>query len=442
MGGYVPATDADRAAMLAEIGLQHMEELFAAVPQEVKLSEPLHLPEGGSEWMVAQRMAAMAQRNTVFPTVFRGAGAYRHFIPGVVRSVTGKETFLTAYTPYQAEMSQGVLQAIFEFQTMVCELTGMDVANASVYDGATAAAEATAMCRERKRTRTLISATVNPQVIEVVRAYCTAARAELIVIPATEGRTDAVALARLCGAEDACFVLQQPNFYGLLEDAEGLGGLAHAAGAKFVMSVNPLLASILQTPADCGADIAVGDGQPLGLPMAFGGPTVGFMAAKQALVRRLPGRVVGQTADVQGRRAFVLTLQAREQHIRREKAGSNICSNQALCALAASVYLAAMGPNGVQQAAQQSIDTAHALASALCAVPGIQLRFDGPYGHEFVTTCPVPAGQVMAALEGQGILGGWPLAGELSGCILWCATELNTRAEIERVAHIVREVCA
>ena len=455
MASYVPATDNDRALMLDALGLRTLEALYAEVPGEVLLDalpalragadDPafdIDMAEGGSEQQVMARMAALAGANTVFPTVLRGAGAYRHFIPGVARAIPAKETFLTAYTPYQAEMSQGLLQAIFEFQTMVCELTGMDAANASVYDGATAAAEAAAMCRERARTRTLVSAGVHPQVLQVVRTYCQAVGAPCEVVPLCAGRTDARALEAMLGAGDACLLMQQPNYYGVLEDAQALGALAHAAGAKLVMSVNPLAAAVLRTPAECGADIAVGDGQPLGLPMAFGGPSVGFMATRQALTRRLPGRIVGQTQDAQGRRAFVLTLQAREQHIRREKASSNICSNQALCALTAGVYMAAMGPQGVQEAARQSYDHAHALADAICAVPGFARGFAAPFFHEFVTTCPVPAARVMAALEAQGILGGLPLAGEMAGHILWCATELMTPDVPERVCRILREVCA
>ncbi len=442
MSGYIPATDADRAAMLEALGLRRMEDLHACVPEEVKLRVPLNLPAELSELEALRALRTFADQNTVFPTVLRGAGSYRHFIPGIVRGICGKETFLTAYTPYQAEMSQGLLQAIFEFQTMVCELTGMDAANASVYDGATAAAEAAAMCRERARTRTVISAAAHPQMIEVVRTYCRAAHTELILAPAKNGVTDREALAALLGDTDACVIVQQPNFYGLLEDCDALGEAAHAAGAKFVMSVNPLAAALLRTPADCGADIAVGDGQPLGLPMAFGGPSVGFMAAKQAMVRKLPGRIVGQTADASGNRAFVLTLQAREQHIRREKAGSNICSNQALCALQTAVYMAAMGPEGVCAAAQQSMDNAHALAEALCSLPGYAMRHAAPYFHEFVTTCPVPTERAMEALEKAGILGGLLLEGEFAGCILWCATELTTPEDIGRTVAVLREVRA
>ncbi len=439
MASYVPATDADRAAMLQSIGAKSLADLHRCVPEAVRLKRPLNLPQGMSEHEVLTRMRAMATSNTVFPAVFRGVGSYRHFIPSIVGTVTGKETFLTAYTPYQAEISQGVLQAIFEFQTMICELTGMDASNASVYDGATAAGEAMAMCRERGRTRALVSAAVHPQVIDVVRTYCRAVGAEVVLVPAPNGVTDLAALKALAGDTDACLLIQQPNFYGMLEDADTLGEAIHTAGGKFVMSVNPLAAALLKTPADCGADIAVGDGQPLGLPMAFGGPTVGFMAAKAAMVRRLPGRIVGETTDHDGRRAFVLTLQAREQHIRREKASSNICSNQALCAMTASVYLAAMGPQGVAAAAQQSMDNAHALADVLCAIEGVSLKYAAPFFHEFVTTCPVPVDKVLTALEQKGILGGLPLE---NGDILWCATEMNDQAQIDQVAAVVKEVCA
>ncbi|MDR3050635.1 MAG: aminomethyl-transferring glycine dehydrogenase subunit GcvPA [Oscillospiraceae bacterium] len=442
MGSYVPATDADRAAMLAAVGVESLDELYAAIPASVRLARPLNLPEGASELEVSRRMQALAARNTVFPTLLRGAGAYRHFVPGIVPAICGKETFLTAYTPYQAEMSQGVLQAIFEFQTMVCELTDLDAANASVYDGATAAGEAAAMCRDRGRTRTLVSAGVNPQTLDVVRTYCAAVDAPLQIVPTRQGVTDLAGLADMAGQQDACLLVQQPNFYGLLEDIPALAQAAHAAGAKLIVSCNPIAMALLRTPGDCGADIAVGDGQPLGLPLAFGGPSVGFMAATAAMMRKLPGRIVGQTVDAEGRRAFVLTLQAREQHIRREKAGSNICSNQALCAMQAAVYLAAMGPAGLQEAARQSMQNAHALADLLCQVPGVRMAFPGPYFHEFVTTCPVPTGEALSALEARGILGGLPLEGELAGHLLWCATELNTPDEMRCAAEALREVCA
>ena len=270
MGSYLPHTPEDRASMLQAVGCSTLEELFAGLPEEVVLQRPLEIPEGQAELAVRRRMEELAAKNTVFPAVFRGAGAYRHYIPAIVGSVTSKEDFVTAYTPYQAEISQGVLQSIFEYQTMICRLTGMDVSNASVYDGASAAGEAAAMCRERARVKTLVSAAAHPHVIETLRTYCHGAGAPLEVVPARDGRTDLEALRDMMGPDVAGVYLAQPNYYGLLEDAEEAARIAHEGGAKFVMGVNPIAAAILKTPADCGADVAVGEGQPLGMPLSFG----------------------------------------------------------------------------------------------------------------------------------------------------------------------------
>ena len=432
---YVPSTPSQRTEMLSALDCSSAKELFRGLPAEVLLEE-LNLPEGLSELEVSRRMEQLAGENRVYSTIFRGAGAYDHYIPAIVKSVTSKEEFLTAYTPYQAEISQGILQSIFEYQTMICELTGMDSSNASVYDGATAAAEAIAMTKERKRVRAFVSATTPPQVLAVMRTYCAGSDTELTVVPERDGRTDAAALASLLGEDSACFYLQQPNYYGVLEDAAGLGEIVHAAGAKFIMGCNPIPLAILQTPAEAGADIAVGEGQPLGLPLSFGGPYLGFMACRQALTRKLPGRIVGETTDSEGNRAFVLTLQAREQHIRREKASSNICSNEALCAMTAAVYLAAMGPEGLQNCARQCRAKAHYLAARLSELPGFTLCHEAEFFHEFVMTCPIPASRLLAALEREGILGGLPLD---EGRILWCATEKNTRADIDRLVELIRE---
>jgi len=423
--------------MLRALGKSSVEELFRVIPEDARLQRPLELPQGGSELVVRRAMEALAASNTVFPTVFRGAGAYRHYIPSAVRRITSREEFVTAYTPYQAELSQGLLQSIFEYQTMICELTGMDAANASVYDGATAAAEAAAMCRERGRTKLLVSAAVPPQTMEVLKTYCGAQNAAVLTVPVRDGKTDLDALSSLLDSETAAVLIAQPNYYGLFEDAEELGAAAHAAGAKYIMSCNPISLALLESPAACGADIAVGEGQPLGLPIAFGGPYLGFMAAKSALLRRLPGRIVGQTQDAQGRRAFVLTLQAREQHIRREKASSSICSNQALCALTAAVYLSVMGAQGLTEAAAQCMENAHYFSERL-AEAGYARIHSAPFFHEFVTACPVDPKEALARLEARGILGGLPLTGELSGCILWCATELNTRQEIDTLAALLK----
>ena len=436
MGNYLPSTAEERQAMLEAIGCQSVEDLYAQVPPEMRV-EKLDLPEGKSELEVRRILEGLAAENTVFSAVFRGAGAYRHYIPAIVKSVTSKETFVTAYTPYQAELSQGVLQSIFEYQTMICALTGMDASNASLYDGASAAAEAVAMCRDRKRSTVLLSAAAHPMVRRTVGTYCFGNGMTVKTVPMKNGFTDAQALSELLDDTVACFYLQQPNYYGRIEQAKELGEAVHAAGGRFIMGVNPIAMAVLKTPGECGADIAVGEGQPLGLPLSFGGPYLGFMAATAALTRKLPGRIVGETTDHQGRRAYVLTLQAREQHIRREKASSNVCSNQALCAMTAAVYLAAMGPRGLRQAAESCMAHARYAAERICAVKGFDLVYPGPYFHEFVTTCPGDPARVLEGLARRGILGGLPLE---DGNLLWCATEVNTKGEIDALEQALREV--
>lgn len=436
MGGYIPGTEQEQQEMLAEIGFSSMEELFGHIPDEVKVKGGLQIPEGMSELEVRRAMEKIAEKNQVFPTVFRGAGAYRHFIPSIVGSVISKENLMTAYTPYQAEISQGILQSIFEYQTMISELTGMDVSNASVYDGATAAAEALAMCRERKRTKAIVSATTDPKVIDVMKTYCFGNEMELVLAPEKGGVTDVEALKALVDKETACVYIQHPNYYGSLEEAAAIGELTHEAGAKYIMGVNPISLGILKTPREYGADVAVGEGQPLGLPLAFGGPYLGFMTCVSAMTRKLPGRIVGETTDHNGKKGYVLTLQAREQHIRREKASSNICSNQALCALAVGVYLAAMGKKGVQEAAIQCTSKAHYLAKRL-EEAGCSIENRGEFFHEFVAVSEKTSEDVLKALEKEGILGGYPLDEHR---ILWCCTEVNTKEEMDRAAAIVKEV--
>ncbi len=438
MASYIPSTQEERLEMLKAIGLNDFKDLYKDVPQEMLLNDgDLNIPEGMSELEVGRAVAAMAAKNHVFPVVLRGAGAYDHYIPSIVKYVPAKEEFLTAYTPYQAEMSQGILQSIFEYQSIICELTGMDVSNASVYDGATAAAEAAAMCRDRKRKVTLVSATTNPEVINTIRTYCYGTGDEMRIVPAKDGKTDMAALKEMLGADIASFYVQQPNFFGQFEEAEELGKLVHEAGAMYVMGCNPIALAIMKTPAECGADVAVGEAQPLGMPLSYGGPYLGYMATLNKHLRKLPGRIVGETVDTEGRRAFCLALQAREQHIRREKASSNICSNQALCALTAGVYVSAMGPLGMTQAAKQSMAKAHYLANELCKIPGVSLKFAGEYFHEFVTEMP-KAEEVLKALENANILGGL----QIEEGVLWCCTEKVTKADIDRTVAIVKEVCA
>ena len=437
MGSYIPSTPAQRQEMLQAIGLSSFRELYGDVPAEMYLDRPLEIPSGMSELEAGRAVRAMAAKNRVYDVILRGAGAYDHYIPSIVKYIPAKEEFLTAYTPYQAEMSQGLLQSIFEYQTMICMLTGMDVSNASVYDGATAAAEAAAMCRDRKRRVTLVSATTHPDVINTIRTYCYGTGDELRIVPEKDGKTDPDALREMLTADTASFYVQQPNFHGLFEDAEALGAAVHEAGAMYIMGCNPIALAIMKTPRACGADIAVGEGQPLGLPLAAGGPYLGYMATTEKHMRKLPGRIVGETTDAEGRRAYVLSLQAREQHIRREKAGSNICSNEALCALTAGLYMATMGPDGMAQAAKQSMAKAHYLAGALCAIDGVKLRYTGAFFHEFVTDMP-RVEEVQSALSQAGILGGL----SVEGGILWCATEKVTKEALDKTAAIVKEVLA
>ena len=437
MGSYVPSTPAERQQMLAALGMEDALQLYADVPEAMLLTGPLDLPAGKSELQVRGEMEALAAQNTRYGTILRGAGAYDHYIPSIVKYIPAKEEFLTAYTPYQAEISQGILQSIFEYQTMICELTGMDVSNASVYDGATAAAEAAAMAVDRKRSVTLVSAAAHPDTINTIRTYCYGANREMKLVPVKDGKTDIDALKELLSSDVASFYVQQPNFFGQIEDAKALGELVHSAKALYIMGVDPISVGLLASPAECGADIAVGEGQPLGLSLGYGGPYLGFMATTTKLMRKLPGRIVGQTNDDRGNRAFVLSLQAREQHIRREKASSNICSNEALCALTAGLYLSAMGPSGLKEAARQSMAKAHYLAKGLCALPGVELVYSGPYYQEFVTTLPKQE-QVLRALEDKGILGGLPI----EQGVLWCATEKVTRAQLDLAITTVKEVLA
>ena len=442
MGNFLPSTEKQRSEMLRAVGVSSVGELYADIPAEMRekaAKAVSELPQGVSEFEALDQMKLLAKKNRVFEAVFRGAGAYWHHIPTVVSRVAAKEAFVTAYTPYQPEISQGILQTIFEYQTILCELTGMDAGNASVYDGATAAAEAAAMCRERNRSMTLLAGGLNPESVEVVKTYCFGADEPYSIVPNKNGRLDLTALKAALNEGVASLILQSPNYFGVVEDVSAIAELVHAAGAKLVLSMNPIAMALLKSPGELGADVAIGDGQPLGIPLSYGGPYLGFMACKKDMIRKLPGRIVGQTADAQGRRCFVLTLQAREQHIRREKASSNICSNQALCALTAAAYCSALGPQGLGEVARACYDNAHYLAGELGNIKGFELAFpDEPFFHEFVTKLPVPAERVLKALEEKGILGGLPV----EDGILWCATERNTKAQMDALVETVKAVRA
>ncbi|MGH2483187.1 MAG: aminomethyl-transferring glycine dehydrogenase subunit GcvPA [Candidatus Limnocylindria bacterium] len=438
---YSPHTDADRAAMLEAIGVASVDDLFADIPESVRASR-FDLPPPLTEQEVRAELSRLAARNRIPEVSFLGAGAYRRLIPAVVDEVVGRAEFATAYTPYQPEVSQGTLQSIYEFQSLVCELTGMEVASASHYDGATATAEGALMaCRLTGRHRVAVSLAVHPQVRRVLETYCSGPGVEVVEVPADlsetgSGLTDLDAVRSLVGDDVACLVVQEPNFFGVLEPMAELAEAAHAGGALFVTLVDPVSLALLEAPGRYGADIVTAEGQSLGIPLAFGGPYLGLMAARMNAVRQLPGRLVGATRDAVGRRGYVLTLQAREQHIRREKAASNICTNQALCALAATAYLSAVGPQGLREAAERSTIQARHLVATLETAGIAARRFTAPYFSE-VALRIADAGARHAALVEQGILAGLvvePEYPELPDTLLLCTTELTTDEDIRRLA--------
>ncbi len=434
MGSYIPSTNEQISEILSELNIKCPTELFCDVPQNLMLEKP-SVDDGISEPELVAYASGLASKNKIYKSIFRGAGAYNHYIPSIVKRVTAKENFVTAYTPYQAEISQGILQSIFEYQTMVCQLTGMDASNASVYDGASAAAEAVAMCKDRNKNRVIVSNCINPGVLETIKTYCFGNAMELVVLDSKDGKIDMDLLSSTLEKGDACVYAEQPNFYGIIDDCEKIGELAHAVGAKFIMGVNPIATAVLKTPRELGADIAVGEGQPLGMPLSFGGPYLGFMATTSAMARKLPGRIAGETVDSKGKRCFVLTLQAREQHIRREKASSNICSNQALCAMTAAAYMATLGAKGMSETAMLCYDKAHYLAEELTKIDGFNLKYNGEFFHEFVTTCPIDNAKLLKYLSNNDILGGL----SVDGGILWCTTEQNTKEQIDILVSKVKE---
>ena len=434
---YSPHTAADRERMLAAIGVGSVDDLFADIPVAVR-STSFDLPSPLAEQEVRAELARLAGRNRIPRISFLGAGAYRHLVPAVVDEVIGRAEFSTSYTPYQPEVSQGTLQSIYEFQSLICELTEMEVASASHYDGATAAAEAALMaCRLTRRAKVAVSTAVNPQVRAVLATYCAGPGIEVVEVPADlaeggSGLTDPETAGRILDEGSACLIAQQPNMFGGIEPMGQLADAAHAVGAQMVAVVEPTSLALLAAPGSYGADIVTAEGQPLGIPRSYGGPYVGIMAAPMASVRQMPGRLVGATRDARGRKGYVLTLQAREQHIRREKAASNICTNQALCALAATVYLSAVGPEGLREVAELSATQARHVAAAIEAAGLGQRRFGAPYFAEVAVRVP-DAARRHAALVEQGIVAGFILERdypELADTLLLAATELTTDADI------------
>ena len=435
MSIYTPHTDKDLAQMLAAVGVKKLDDLYADAPKGLKVDK-INIPEGKSQMLVEKDFAAMAGKNKIYDTILRGCGAYDHYIPAAVTALVNRSEFVTAYTPYQPEISQGVLQCIFEYQTMMCELSGMEVSNASVYDVGTAVGEAIKMCAERKNKAVIVGA-VNPQTAAVAKTYCSAGNEKLVqVAPDKNGLVDIKALEAAIDDDTACVIAQCPNYFGLIEDMTKIAETAHAKGAKFVYIFNPVAATVLKTPKECGADIAVAEGQPLGMPLSYGGAYLGILTCDAKMSRRMPGRVVGQTVDKNGKTAYVLTLQAREQHIRREKALSSICSNQALCATTAVVYLAMMGKTGMKQVAEACVSKAHYLAKQLTAIDGVKLKYKGEFFHEFTLETEKYTKAVERKLDKMGILGGYKVNATDS---IWCVTEKATREVLDQVVAVFKE---
>jgi glycine cleavage system P protein (glycine dehydrogenase) subunit 1 len=445
---YIPNSPEERIEMLEAIGLTSAEQLFESIPHELRLQRPLNTPAALSEIELLDKFEQLGARNAAARRAsFLGAGAYSHYIPTIVDHIISRSEFFTAYTPYQPEISQGTLQTIFEFQTLVCQLTGMEVANASMYDGSTALAEAVLMAeRVTKRSKAIASAAVHPQYLEVINTYVQHAgiHLELADFDPKTGQTGQ-ALAEAVGDQTAAIVVQSPNFFGCVEDLTALAEAAHAKGALLVVAITEAMSlGMLKSPGACGADIVVAEGQSFGVPLSFGGPYVGLFATRDKYARQIPGRLVGEAYDKNGRRGFVLTLATREQHIRREKATSNICTNEGLIALAATVYLEAMGKRGIQEAAHQCLQKAAYAAKRIATVKGFSLPFTGPYFNEFVVRAPGNAAELLARLAREkAIEGGIALSRFLPdrpNDFLVCVTETNTREQIDSLVSALNEL--
>ena len=430
---YIPNTPEEQASMLATMGVNTIDELFADIPDEFR-NPSLALPSPMAELEVQQELSSLASKNRALGSgpSFLGAGSYNHFIPAIVKALMTRGEFLTAYTPYQAEASQGTLQVIYEFQTLISNLYGMEVANAGMYDGATSLAEGVLMaCRVTRRSHVAVADTLSPYYRQVIEAYCQAQGLELHTVSSGQ--------APSLDQETACLVVQYPNFYGYIEDMAGLTEAAHSQGALLVVSADPMAMGMFQPPGHYGADIVTGEGQPLGIPASFGGPYVGLFATKQEYIRQMPSRLSGRTVDNQGRTGYVLTLQTREQHIRRERATSNICTNEALYALASTIYLAALGKQGLRQVAELCYQKAHYAAARIAQLPGYSLPFQGTFFQEFVVSCPTSPSDINRRLLDQNILVGLNISEAFSNAMLLCVTEMNSRQEIDALVEALSE---
>ena len=443
---YIANTEDDVKVMLASIGLESLDQLFDMIPAEYRLDRPLAVPEALGEMELTAHVTERLARNAgadVRPC-FLGGGAYDHFIPAVVDNLSARGEFYTAYTPYQAEASQGTLQATFEYQTLIAQLTGMDVSNASLYDGGSAVSEAVlmAMTATKRSGRVVVAGTVHPEYRQILSTFLTNLTPELVTVPSRDGLVDPAAVEAAVTDGTAAVVIQHPNFFGRLERVDEIVAAAHRRGALAVVSVDPISLGLLKRPGSYKADIVVAEGQGLGNPLAYGGPYLGIMACREEFVRKMPGRIVGQTTDRNGKRCWVLTLQTREQHIRREKATSNICTNQGLLALRASIYLAAVGPKGLREAAELSTRKAHYAAERLASVAGLEPTFPGPFFKEFVVKSPRDPARLLAEVGRLGYHGGIALGRwfpDLADSILVAVTEKRTKAEIDGLAGAYRE---
>ena len=445
---YIANTTADQKAMLATIGAGSIEDLLVKIPTKARLSRPLALPEPLAETGLIRHMRALAAQNADADqyACFMGGGVYDHYVPSPINHLISRGEFFTAYTPYQPEASQGTLRTIYEYQTMIAELTGMDVANASIYDGASSLAEAALMAHATTERREIALARgVHPLYRRVTSTYCWGPGIRLRDVAAPDGVLDPDALRKAVTSKTAALVVQSPNFYGCLEDVAAAAEVAHAAGALLIVVADPVNLGVLEAPGRLGADIVVGEGQGLGVPLSYGGPNLGVFAAKGELVRRMPGRLVGATVDKDGQRGFVLTLQTREQHIRRAKATSNICTNVALCALMATIYLSTLGKQGLAKVGELSAQKAHYAAERLAAVPGVSLWFAAPFFKEFTLRLPKSPERVVARLARQKILAGVPLKPfdrALTDCLLVAVTEKRTKEEIDAFAQALAKALA
>ncbi len=440
---YYPNTDDDRREMLAAIGVKDFDELIKDIPQEIRLKGDLKIPPAMSEFEVTKHVASLARKNvnTQDAVSFLGAGAYDHFIPSAIGALLGRSEFYTAYTPYQAEVSQGTLQSIYEYQTMICRLTGMDVSNASLYDAGSGLAEAALMAVAHTGRKKIVAVhPVHPFYLQVVRTYVHGQSFEILEIPARDGAADLDAVRKAVDANTAAVIVQQPSFLGTLSDVFALGEIAHAAGALYVVDASPISLGLLAPPGEYGADVVVGEGQPLGIPQSLGGPFLGIFAVKEALTRKLPGRLAGVTVDTEGTRGFVLTLQTREQQIRREKATSNICTNEGLMMLASTIYMSLMGKQGIMEVAAQSSAKAHYLADRIARLPGFSLKYRQPFFNEFLLSAPVPAKNIIDAGLKKNLLAGVDvetLYPSEKG-LLVAVTEKRTRAELDEYVDLLK----